>query len=77
MALMSLGFWLSTRRDLGASLMHTRPGRPEASAALGTPAGIAARTLRGTLRGWAIALVITGLMYGGFAQTMLDTADDL
>src|SRR5699024_5080130 len=47
----ALGFWLSTRRDLGASLMPTRLGRREAQPWLGTPLGLATHTLRGGLRG--------------------------
>ncbi|NUL49074.1 hypothetical protein F7P69_28325 [Cellulosimicrobium funkei] len=75
--LVALGYWLSTQRDVGASLLPTRLGRPEAAASLGTPPGMAARTLRGPLRGWGISLLLAGLMFGSFAQTMVDAADDL
>src|SRR5699024_5740825 len=51
--------------------------RAEARPALGTPLGMAARTLLGTLRGWGIALVFAGLMFGSYSQTMLDAADSL
>lgn len=72
-----LGIVLSTRRDVGAGMIHARLGRAEALPYLGTPVGMAYRTLRGGLRGWGIALVLTGLIFGGFAQAMVDTADDL
>ena len=76
-ALTWLGYWLSTKRDVGASLLPTRLGRAAARPSLGTPLGLAAHTLKGTLRGWGIALVLTGLMFGSFAQTIVDAADDL
>lgn len=75
--LTAVGYRLSTRRDVGSSLMSTRRGRSEAHAFLGTPVGMAARALRGGLRGWGVALVIAGLMFGGFAQAMVDSQDSL
>lgn len=73
----ALGYWLSTRRDVGAGILPARLGRAEARPALGTPVGMAARTLWGTLRGWGIALVLAALMFGSYAQTMVDAADSL
>src|SRR5699024_11132708 len=72
-----LGYWLSTKRDLESSLLPGRLGRARARPSLGTPVGLAARTLRGGLRGWGLALLLTGLMFGSYAQTMIDAADDL
>ncbi|WP_150460891.1 ABC transporter permease [Nesterenkonia ebinurensis] len=71
------GYWLSTKRDVGASLLPSRLGRAEAKPSLGTPVGLAFRTLKGGLRGWGIALLLTGLMFGSYAQTILDAADSL
>ncbi|GAA1140992.1 ABC transporter permease [Nesterenkonia lutea] len=68
---------LSTRRDLGAGLLPARPGPARARASLGTPVGIAAHGLRSGLRGWGIALVLCGAMFGGYARTMMEAADDL
>ncbi|WP_022873463.1 ABC transporter permease [Nesterenkonia alba] len=75
--LLALGYWLSTQRDVGASLLPTRLGRATARPRLGTPLGLASHTLKGSLRGWGIALLLTGLMFGSFAQTMVDAAGDL
>ncbi|WP_120004117.1 ABC transporter permease [Nesterenkonia muleiensis] len=72
-----LGFFLSTKRDVEASMFSTRLGRAEAKPSLGTPVGMAGRTLWGGLRGWGVALILTGLMFGSFAQAMMDAADDL
>nr|WP_255316694.1 hypothetical protein [Nesterenkonia sp. Act20] len=70
-------FFLSTRRDLGAGLLPSRPGPASARPSLGTPLGISRESLRGGLRGWGLALVLCGAMFGGYAQTMVDSADDL
>lgn len=75
--LVGLGYWLSTRRDVDASLIPARLGRSTARPWLGTPLGLAFHTVKGGLRGWGIALLLTGLMFGSFAQTMVDAADDL
>lgn len=75
--LVGLGYWLSTKRDVGASLLPPRLGRPTARPWLGTPMGLAFRTLKGNLRGWGIALLATSLLFGSFAQTMVDAADGL
>ncbi|WP_150461307.1 ABC transporter permease [Nesterenkonia ebinurensis] len=72
-----LGYFLSTKRDVGASLLHARLGRAEAKPSLGTPLGLASHGLLGGLRGWGIGLILSGLLFGSFAQTMIDAADDL
>lgn len=75
--LTATGVWLSTKRDVGVGLLHTRRGRPEAAAWLGTPVGMALRTLRGGLRSWGMALVVAALLLGGFSQPLVDAQDDL
>ena len=77
LVLAGVGYWLSTKRDVAASLLPTRLGRAAARPSLGTPWGLAAHTLKGSLRGWGLALLLTGLMFGSFAQTIVDAADDL
>lgn len=72
-----LGYWLSTKRDLEASLIPTRLGRNHARSILGTPWGIASSTLSGSLRGWGIALVLAGVIFGAYAQSILDAAGSL
>lgn len=75
--LLWLGYFLSTKRDVEASMFATRLGRAEAKPSLGRPLGMAGRTLWGGLRGWGVALILTGLIFGSFAQALVDTADDL
>lgn len=57
--------------------MPTRLGPRVARPLLGTPQGLALHTLKGTLTGWVIALLLASLMFGSFAQTVVDVADDL
>ncbi|MGA5078880.1 ABC transporter permease [Streptomyces griseoincarnatus] len=74
------GFWLSTRRDVGAGLRPQKPGSPTASAALTTPLGFALRLHRGLLAGFGAGLFLMGAMYGsilGDAEEMLAGIDEI
>lgn len=73
----ALAFWLQSRRDLGASLVAARPGRPDARPSLGTPWGLAARLQRGAGLAWGAAVVALGVVDGLFAQVMADSAAEL
>ncbi len=73
----ALAFWLQSRRDLGASLVAARPGRPEARPSLGTPLGLAARLQRGAGLAWGLAVVGLGVVDGLFTQAMVESAADL
>ena len=72
-----VGYLLSARRDLGASLVVTRPGRSESTEVLGTPLGLALRLQRGNIIGWSAALAVGGLAFGAYANALLDAFDDL
>lgn len=74
------GFALSTRRDVGAGLRQSRPGRATASRLLGTPIGQAIRLHRAMLIGFAVGVFLIGTMYGsilGDAESMLSTVPQL
>jgi ABC-2 type transport system permease protein len=73
----ALGHLLAARRDLGASLVATRPGAHEASARLGTPVGLAVRLQRGNMIGWGAALAIGGLAFGAYTDALTDAFLDL
>lgn len=70
-------FALSARRDLGAGILPARLGRPHARPGLATPLGVATHILLGGLRGWGIAVILCAALFGGYAESMLDTADGL
>jgi ABC-2 type transport system permease protein len=55
---------LSARRDLGGGLIAPRPGRSEAAPSLGRAIGLAVRLQRGSLLGWTVGIVVSGIAYG-------------
>lgn len=63
-ALALLSGVLTTRRDLGAGLVPSRPGRPRASRFLGTPLGLAVRLQRTTILSWAAGMAVLGVAWG-------------
>ncbi|MTV27705.1 ABC transporter permease [Nitriliruptoraceae bacterium ZYF776] len=73
----AVGFAVSRRRDLGASIFAVTPGPARAAPALGTPWGLAARLQRGTLLGWTAALAVGGLVFGAYADALSDAASGL
>lgn len=61
---------LAVRRDLGAGLVASRPGRPAAAPSLGHPLGLAVRLHRASLIGWGAGVVFMGLAYGWIGPTV-------
>lgn len=72
-----VGYLLSARRDLGASLLAVRPGAATAAPWLGTPLGLAWRLQRPAILGWGTALVAAGLVFGAYADPMLSGIGDM
>lgn len=68
---------LQSRRDLGASLLHSGHGRSHARGPLLSPLGLAARITRRRVTGWAIAIALTASMYGLFSQEMVNSTGAL
>jgi ABC-2 type transport system permease protein len=73
----ALGYRLSTRRDLGASLFAVRPGNAEAPAWLGSPLTLALRLQRASILGWSAAMLAAGVSFGSFADAMLAAAEGM
>jgi ABC-2 type transport system permease protein len=67
---------LSRQRDLGGGLVAPRPGRADASSGLGRPVGLAVRLQRGSLTGWSVGVVLTGVAYGSIADSINDFVKD-
>jgi ABC-2 type transport system permease protein len=61
---------LQHRRDFGAGLVPSRPGRATASPALRNVYGLAWRLQRGALLGWAAGLALLGAAYGSIGDTI-------
>jgi ABC-2 type transport system permease protein len=70
LALSTVAYALVSRRDLGAGLLPQRPGPAVAAASLSTAFGLAWRLQRGLLLGWFIAMVLSGALLGGVADSI-------
>jgi len=68
--LVTLAVALLERRDFGAGLIPSRPGRPTASAALANPFGLAWRLQRSALIGWVAGLALLGVAYGSIGNSI-------
>lgn len=66
--LVPLAYWVSTRRDVGASLVRPRPGPARADRWLTTPLGLAWRLHRASLLWWSVAVGVFALGYGTLAS---------
>jgi ABC-2 type transport system permease protein len=73
----TIGFALSVRRDVGASVFATRPGPARAAEWVGSGTTLSLRLQRSSIGWWAAALTVSGLMYGGFTDTMIDAFAEL
>lgn len=67
---------LAARRDVGAGLLPARRGPADASPLLAGPAALAARLQRGTLAGWAVGLLLTGLTFGSLTEAVVAAVGD-
>jgi ABC-2 type transport system permease protein len=59
---------LAARRDLGAGLVPAGPGPARAAASLRSPVALAWRLQRGSLAGWAAAMLVAGGVSGAVAK---------
>jgi ABC-2 type transport system permease protein len=74
--LVAVAVALLDRRDFGAGLAPSRPGRPTASRALASPLGLAWRLQRGSLAGWAVGVLLLEAAYGSFGDSMEEYVAD-
>lgn len=72
--LVALGHLLAGRRDLGAGLLPARRGPAGASPLLSGPTGLAVRLQRASIAGWAVAVLLLGLVFGSLAQGVTEMA---
>ncbi|MGW7365786.1 ABC transporter permease [Streptomyces sp. NPDC054841] len=62
----AVAFGLAGRRDIGMSFLPTRPG--PAAGRITTAGGLAWRLQRGSVLGWGIGLLATGIMFGAMTE---------
>jgi ABC-2 type transport system permease protein len=63
---------LAGGRDVGAGLLPPRRGPAGASALLSGPTTLLARLQRGTVVGWTVAMLLLGLTFGSFTDSVTD-----
>jgi ABC-2 type transport system permease protein len=63
---------LCGRRDMGAGLLAPRRGPADASPLLSDPAPLLARLQRGTIIGWAVTLLLVGVVFGSLHDSVTD-----
>jgi ABC-2 type transport system permease protein len=66
--LIAIAFWLNAYRDVGLGILPARRGPAQASKRLLSPLGLAWRLQRGTLRGWAVAILVMGITIGAVSK---------
>ncbi|MEV6423472.1 ABC transporter permease [Streptomyces sp. NPDC051662] len=69
-----LAYTLAGRRDLGMSFLPARPG--PATGAIDTAGGLAWRLQRGSVFGWGIGFLLSGIMFGGITDGAADLVGD-
>ena len=67
---------LAAHRDIGAGLVPSRPGPPEADRRLSGPFGLALRLQRGSLLAWATGVFLLGAAYGSVAKDIEEYVRD-
>ncbi|MFC5802109.1 ABC transporter permease [Streptomyces formicae] len=70
----AVAFNLAGRRDIGMSFLPTRPG--PASGRLATVGGLAWRLQRGSVLGWGVGLLATGVMFGAITEGATELVGD-
>ncbi len=65
---------LNARRDLGGSLLRSRPGPAGAAPSLAGPFGLWIRLQRGAVVGWGVVFVLLGVVFGALSASIGDLA---
>lgn len=75
--LVAMAYRQLDRRDLGSGVFAERLGASNAPRWLGSALSLAYRLQRPSLIGWSVSLFLGGIVFGAFAQPMLEAMDDL
>ncbi|MGB8940246.1 MAG: ABC transporter permease [Streptomyces sp.] len=70
----AVAYGLAGRRDVGMSFLPTRPG--PASGRLASAGGLAWRLQRGSVLGWTLGFLASGVVFGGMAEGAADIVGD-
>ena len=74
--LLAIAVALAARRDVGRGLWPDRRGRAEATRVLLSPAGLVWRLQRSAFIGWAVALMLFGLIFGNLTEQIQELEGD-
>jgi len=77
LALAGLSVALQSSRDLGGSLVPERRGRADAGTALAGPTPLVWRLTRGSILGWCVGGLLTGLLATSLAGVLRDVTVEL
>lgn len=69
-ALLAVAALIEARRDHGSGLLAERSGPADAPRRLASSLGLGMRLQRGPIIGWAIAIVLTALLFGSIVDSM-------
>jgi ABC-2 type transport system permease protein len=75
--LTAVAYGLNDRRDVGAGLIAPRRGPAAAAESLAGPFALSLRLQRGTVVGWAVALVLLGLTFGSLSKSVTGMVGDI
>lgn len=70
----ALAYDLAGRRDVGMSFLPTRPG--PAKGRLATAGALAWRLQRGSVLGWTLGFLVSGVVFGGMVEGAADIVGD-
>jgi ABC-2 type transport system permease protein len=77
LVLTGVSFALQASRDLGESLVPERRGRADAPAGLAGPTALVWRLTRGSVLGWAVGGLLTGMLATSLAGVLADVVTEL
>jgi ABC-2 type transport system permease protein len=77
LALAGVAVAIQSSRDLGASLVPERRGHADARATLAGPATLVWHLTKGSVIGWSVGALLTGLLATSLAGVLADVASDL
>lgn len=69
-------FAAASHRDLGSGILPQRPGPRQAARWMGGPLGLAVRLQRGAVLGWAIGILVMGVVYGSIGNDVEELIEE-
>lgn len=76
-AMLLLGLAISERRDFAGSVLSDRRGPSQAPPWLGSPMALSFRLQRGTMIAWTLSIVLSGAIFGAWADALVDATGEL